>query len=205
MKTQILEEKDINLVAKALQEGEVVCFATETVYGIGVIANQKEAFDRLVAAKRRSPDKPFSMMVSSLEQAYRYLEVGEKGKRVMETYMPGEITVLGKAKAGLPNWITLGTPILGVRIPDVPFILQLIEKVGHPLLVTSANRSGEPTSTSFEETKNTFEGEVAIIVKGKCRSKTASTIVNIASENSISLIREGPISFEKIQKTWEGR
>ena len=58
MKTQILEEKDIDLVAKALQEGEVVCFATETVYGIGVIANQKEAFERLVAAKRRSPDKP---------------------------------------------------------------------------------------------------------------------------------------------------
>ncbi len=205
MKALIWEEKDLDLAAEALLAGEVICFPTETVYGIGVIATQKAAFDKLVAAKRRSPEKPFSMMVASLEQASHYLEVGEKGKRVMETFMPGEITVLGKAKEGLPKWVTLGTPVLGVRIPAMPFILRLIEKVGAPLLVTSANHSGEPTSTSFEETQKIFGEEVFAIVKGNCVSKTASTIVNIVSENQISLVRQGPIPFEEIQKVWEGK
>ncbi len=204
MKTAIWEEKDIDSVAKAISQGEVVCFPTETVYGIGVIASEETAFSKLVAAKRRPPEKPFSMMVANLSQAYQYLEVGPKGKRVMEAFMPGEITVLAKAKEGLPSWVTLGTPVLGLRIPAVPFVLQLIEKVGHPLLVASANRSGDPTSVSFEETKNVFSGEVYGIVKGSCHSKVASTIVNIVSENEIKLVREGPIPFADIQKIWEG-
>ncbi|MBO4541082.1 MAG: Sua5/YciO/YrdC/YwlC family protein, partial [Bacilli bacterium] len=72
-----------------------------------------------------------------------------------------------------------------------------------PLLVTSANHSGEPTSTSFEETLHAFDGEVAGIVKGDCASKLASTIVNIVSDDAIRLVREGPISFSEIKKVWE--
>lgn len=205
MNTTIWEEKDIDLVAEALKRGEVVCFPTETVYGIGVIATQEAAFSKLVATKRRPPEKPFSMMVANLGQAFQYLEAGEKGKRVMEHFMPGEITVLAKAKEGLPSWVTLGTSILGLRIPAVPFVLALIEKVGEPLLVTSANHSGEPTSVSFEETKKVFDGEVCGIVKGNCHSKQASTIVNIISEDEIKLVREGPIPFAEIKNIWEGK
>ena len=203
MKTNIWQESDIDLVAKALKEGEVVCFPTETVYGIGVIATQEEAFNKLVAAKRRPPSKPFSMMTSTLEEAEAYVELGPKAKAVTEAYMPGEITVLAKARKGLPRWITLGTPLIGIRIPDSPFVLELIKKVGAPLLVTSANHSGDPTSTSFAETLKAFDGEVAGIVQGECVSNLASTIVNIGSEEAISLVREGPIPFKDIQKTWE--
>lgn len=204
METKIWEEKDRSECAAALQKGEVVCFPTETVYGIGVIATQEAAFKKLVAAKRRPPTKPFSMMTATLEEAERFVVIGEKARRVMETYMPGQITVLCKAKEGLPHWLTLGTPLIGIRIPDSPFVLSLIREVGDPLLVTSANHSGDPTSTSFEETYHTFQGEVSGIVKGNCTSRIASTIVNIGSEDAITLVRPGPIPFEDIEKTWKG-
>ena len=203
METKILQENDLDLAASLLLKGEVVAFPTETVYGVGVIATKEDAFNALVASKRRPPNKPFSMMLSSLKDVDRYAEIGPKGRAVMEKYMPGEITVLVKAKPGLPNWITLGTTIIGIRIPDSKYVCSLIDKVGSPLLVTSANHSGEPTSTSFDVTYNTFNGEIAGVVVGKCVSEKASTIVNISSEDNISLVREGPIPFEDMKKVWE--
>ena len=203
METKILQENDLDLAASLLLKGEVVAFPTETVYGVGVIATKEDAFNALVASKRRPPSKPFSMMLSSLKDVDRYAEIGPKGRAVMEKYMPGEITVLVKAKPGLPNWITLGTPIIGIRIPDSKYVCSLIDKVGSPLLVTSANHSGEPTSTSFDVTYNTFNGEIAGVVVGKCVSEKASAIVNISSEDDISLVREGPIPFEDMKKVWE--
>ena len=203
METKILQENDIDSCASLLLKGEVVAFPTETVYGVGVIATKEEAFNALVASKRRPPSKPFSMMLSSLKDVDMYAKIGPKGRAVMEKYMPGEITVLVKAKEGLPHWITLGTPLIGIRIPDSKFVLSLIDKVGAPLLVTSANHSGEPTSTSFDVTYATFKGEIAGVVKGKCVSEKASTIVNISSEENITLVREGPIPFEDIKAIWE--
>ncbi|MBP5091602.1 MAG: threonylcarbamoyl-AMP synthase [Bacilli bacterium] len=203
MKTRILQEKDIDEAASLLLKGEVVAFPTETVYGVGVIATKEEAYNALVASKRRPPAKPFSMMLSSLKDLEKYAEIGPKVRAVIEKYMPGEITVLVKAKSGLPHWVTLGTEIIGIRIPDSEFVLSLIDKVGAPLLVTSANHSGEPTSTSFDVTYKTFDGEIAGIVSGKCVSEKASTIVNISSEENIVLVREGPIPFIDIKTIWE--
>ncbi|MBQ1879333.1 MAG: Sua5/YciO/YrdC/YwlC family protein, partial [Bacilli bacterium] len=130
METKILQENDIDSCASMLLKGEVVAFPTETVYGVGVIATKEEAFNALVASKRRPPSKPFSMMLSSLKDVDMYAKIGPKGRAVMEKYMPGEITVLVKAKEGLPHWITLGTPLIGIRIPDSKFVLSLIDKVG---------------------------------------------------------------------------
>jgi L-threonylcarbamoyladenylate synthase len=202
MKTEIIDESNVIKAAKWLKDGEVVCFPTETVYGIGVIANSQRAFDKLVEAKRRPPTKPFSLMCSSLEQAFSFCETDIKAKAVMKAFMPGEITVLVKAKEGLDHWITLGTPVIGIRVPDSKYVLELIDCVGSPCLVTSANHSGDPTSTSFEDTVKSFDGEVKGIVKGECTSLVASTIVDLSDPTGIKLVRPGPIPFEKIEKTW---
>lgn len=202
MKTEIIDETAVEVAAQWLKNGEVVCFPTETVYGIGVIANSQRAFDKLVEAKRRPPTKPFSLMCSSLKESFAFCDVDVKAKAVMKAFMPGEITVLVKAKAGLDHWITLGTPVIGIRVPDSKYVLDLIGRVGSPCLVTSANHSGDPTSTSFEETKKAFEGEVKGIVKGECTSLVASTIVDLSDPSQVKLVRPGPIAFEKIEEIW---
>lgn len=205
MQTKIWEKNQIEEAVKALQENEVICFPTETVYGIGVISNSQAAFDKLVQAKRRPPEKPFTLMCSSIEEALPYIDADEKALRVMKQFMPGEITLLLRSKKGNPHWIDLGTPLIGIRIPNSQFVLDLIHRVGHPCLVTSANHSGEPTSTKFEETYKVFNGEVYGIVKGECVSNLASTIVNLGNEDKISLVREGKLPFETIKNIWEGK
>jgi L-threonylcarbamoyladenylate synthase len=204
MKTLVLEQKDVDTASELLRAGEVVCFPTETVYGAGAICTSKAAFDKLVAVKRRPADKPFTLMCSSIEQALHYAHVNFKGLAVMKAFMPGEITILAKAAPNLDPWVTLGTPIIGIRIPDSKFVLEMIEKVGAPLLVPSANHSGEPTSTTFEDTYKVFDGEVAAVVKGNCTAKLASTIVDVSNVNDIKLIRQGPIPFEDIKKVYFG-
>jgi L-threonylcarbamoyladenylate synthase len=197
-----LTERNIVEAAQILLEGEVLAFPTETVYGLGVVYDSKIAFDKLVTLKKRPPNKPFALMCSSKKQADSYIEAGPKAQAVMEQYLPGELTVLVNAKKDLPTWVTLGTGVIGIRVPASEFVCRMIEDVGKPCLVTSANLSGDPTSKYFEEVKRIFNGQVGGIVKGECKSLTPSTIVDLTSENEIKLVREGPVPFAKLEKAW---
>lgn len=199
---EILSLKEINEAASVLLNEDVLGFPTETVYGVGVVFDSKVAFERLVNLKRRSPDKPFAMMCESLDEAFNYIDVSPKAKKLMNHFLPGELTVLVKAKPELPEWVTLGTGVIGIRVPDSSYVKSLIKKVGKPLLVTSANKSGEPTTKVFEEVVEVFDGELKAIVEGKCESLIPTTIVNL-SKDSLSLVREGPIPFDTIKKFWE--
>jgi L-threonylcarbamoyladenylate synthase len=197
-----LTEKDVEKAAKVLQKGEILAFPTETVYGVGVVYDSEVAFKSLVNLKKRPPNKPFQLMCSSLEQAMKYVEAGPKALAIMKEFLPGELTVLVHSKAGLPEQVTLGTGVVGIRVPASDFVQKMIGLVGKPCLVTSANRSGEPTSTKYEEVLKVFDGEVGGIVKGECTSLVASTIVDVTSENEIKFIREGPIPFAKLLEAW---
>jgi Sua5/YciO/YrdC/YwlC family protein len=197
-----LTEKDFEKAAAILHKGEILAFPTETVYGVGVVFDNETAFKSLVNLKKRPPNKPFQLMCSSLKQASEYVEMGPKAKKVMEEFLPGELTVLVHSKPGLPEQATLGTGVVGIRVPASEFVLKMIAKVGKPCLVTSANRSGEPTSTKYEEVLKVFDGEVGGIVKGECTSLVASTIIDLTSEEEVKLIREGPIPFAKLQEAW---
>jgi len=198
-----LTEKNVESCAKVLRDGDILVFPTETVYGVGVVYDSKVAFEKLVTLKRRPPNKPFALMCSSLKQAFDYIVVGAKAKAVMDAFLPGELTVLVHSRQDLPEHVTLGTGVIGIRVPDSKFVCEMISKVGKPCLVTSANRSGEPTSTKYDEVLKIFDGEVGGIVKGECVSLVPSTIVSLASEDKIELVREGPISFDKIKAVWE--
>lgn len=188
--------------ANILKNKGILAFPTETVFGLGVIFDDKNCFDKLVKIKRRPPEKPFGLMCSSLEQALEYIDVGEKTIRLMDKFLPGEITFLVKAKEGLPPHVTLGTGVIGIRVPASAFLIEMIECIGKPILQTSANRSGEPTLTRYEDVVEEFKDDADGIVEGECEAKKASTIVNLTNEGKIILVREGPIPFSDIESYW---
>ncbi len=202
MKTIKFDENEIENAAEIVRNGEILAFPTETVYGLGCIFDNESAFKRMVEIKRRPPNKPFSLMCSSLSEAFSYCSADDKAKKVMERFLPGELTVLVRAREGLPNWVTLGTEVIGIRVPDDEYIRSLFKTIGKPCLVTSANRSGEATSRYYEEVVSSFDGECAGIVKGECVSLTPSTIIDLSKDDSLTLIRKGPIPFEKIDEYW---
>ena len=202
MGAKILNWSESKEAVELLKQGEAVCFPTETVYGIGAIATNEEAFKKLVSIKRRPPEKPFTLMCSNFTQAMIYAEFDVKVLTVMHTFMPGQITVLIRPRKNIPSWVTLGSEYIGIRIPDSTEVRDMIDAVGSPLLVPSANHSGEPTSTNFEEVDRVFHNEVPAIIKGVCKSEIASTIVMFAPDG-LKLIRQGGIPFEEIQKVYE--
>ena len=202
MKAKSIEWAERKLAIDALKAGELVAFPTETVYGLGAISSSEEAFKKLVAAKKRPPEKPFTLMCSSIGQAVQYGEIDVGTVGVMQKFMPGEITLLLKARENLPHWLTLGSPFIGVRVPNDENVLAMIEEVGAPLLVPSANISGEAPAVTGDQVMEALGEECRVIVQGKCISEKPSTIVKV-EDGKISLVREGPIAFEEILRVYE--
>lgn len=183
--------------AKALREGGVLVFPTETVFGIGVRHDSEEAYLRLIEAKRRSPEKPISLMCSSVEEALSLVERDPRVEAVMRRFLPGELTVLAKGRAGLPWWNDLRTGVVGIRVPGSSETREILGLVGVPCLVTSANISSEPPARTMEEALEYFSGTVDGVMDGSVVSGTPSTIVDL-SKREPSLVRQGALPFSGI-------
>ena len=202
METKILHWENTKDAVALLKQGEAVAFPTETVYGMGVIASSKEAFDRLVSLKRRPADKPFTLMVSNYTDIARFAEVDAAIIRLIHIFMPGEVTFLLKARKDLPYQMDLGTGILGVRFPAHAEVSALIEAVDEPLLVPSANRSGQPPLQNAASVKQEFDGELPAVIDGPVGDGLPSTIVDLSKPHQIHLIREGRVPFVLIEKAF---
>lgn len=195
--------KDIDQIAALLHSGQVVAFPTETVYGLGVIFDSDEAFRRLVDAKHRPADKPFTLMCASVGDIEKVAITDKRIRNIVQKLMPGPLTIIVKAKTDLPVWVSLHTGKVGLRVSELPFVRDMIAKVGKPLLVPSANKSSEPPALSGEEAFKIFNGEIAAVVYGPLTGQVPSTIVDIG--DTITLIRQGPISLEQVLSAAEGK
>ena len=200
MKTIVTKFKD-ERIKQAILNDQVVAFPTETVYGLGVIYNSFTAFNKLIETKNRRPDKPFTLMLGRKEDIERYAILNEKTKQIIKKYLPGELTLLLKPKVDLFPWVTMRSKYIGIRVPNSNEVCQMINSVGMPMLVSSANMSNEPVCKNFEEVYNVFNNKVAIIVEGKTKSNVPSTI--IICDDELELVREGSLPFELIKQVWD--
>ncbi len=200
LKLNFDDEKLIQII----KDGELVSFPTDTIYGVGCIYDNKLAYDKLVLLKKRPPEKPFTLMLSSKEQIEQFAEINSKIKRVIDTFLPGELTLILKVKDKTYSWVHLNSLTIGIRVSGLNKVTSLIQKVNKPLLVTSVNESNEKPLNDYESIKNKFNGKIKAIVeyKGYQNSNVASTIV-LMIDDEIKLIRQGKIPFAEILKVWE--
>lgn len=196
---EFLNKAQIDECVEILKEDKALIFPTETVFGIGIKATSESNYERLVEIKKRPPDKPFTLMCSDISQFENLVEINDATRKIIEHFMPGAITLILKTKKEVPHFIDLGTGFVGVRISDDEFVLKMISKVGAPLLVPSANKSGETPALNSKVAYEYFKDDDVSIVEGECINGLASTIIKIDGEE-ISLIRKGPISLEKIKE-----
>ncbi len=192
-----LTEKDIDQAVELFKKGEIIAFPTETVFGLGVLSTKKEYFDELVRVKQRDPNKPFTLMISSLTQVENILDVSIVAKKILDKFSPGPLTVILKAKENIPSYLDLGTGFVGIRIPDSKFILSVLEKLNKPLLVPSANPANLEPAKNDVEAYNYFKDEISAIVKGNSTSNIPSTVIKIDGEN-VTMLREGSLKLEAI-------
>lgn len=116
--------------------------------------------------------------------------------------MPGALTVVLRKRPEVPAYVTNGLDTIALRMPDDNFVRILIEKCGKPLLVSSANRSGETPGRTGEAVLEQLDGAIDAIVMGTAKGTLASTIVDCSTAD-LRVLREGPINEQTLRKLWD--
>lgn len=197
METVLVEKENINEVIELLNHDEVVAFPTETVFGLGVKFSHLEALEKIYEIKHRSHSKAVSLMIYDPKDIEKYAYVNENAQKLIDHFMPGMITLVLKKKSILSDDFTAGYDTIGIRIPDDPFVLKLLKEVG-PMLVTSANISGQETLLNDQEVYEQFKGKIKMIVKGQCKSTLASTVIKV--DEDVTILRQGCIQEKEIRE-----
>ena len=195
----LINKKDYKLAIEYLNDDEVISLPTETVMGLAIKASSILAYNKLIEIKNRPLNKAFPFIVSSIEDIDKYAYVDEITRKVINAYMPGPLTIILRKKESVDSRVTNGQDTIAIRIPNDKTLLKIVKELKEPILLTSANKSGEPPCLSSEEVMNIFNDEVPIIIKGKCKFNIASTIIEIKDKN-VNIIREGIIKKEEIER-----
>ena len=191
------QQEELARAGAILREGGLVAFPTETVYGIAVAAHLPDAVEKLYELKQRPRDKPMTMMVAGLEPVHeRCPDLPAKAVQLMKRFWPGSLTLV------LPTTHEDGTSagLIGFRYPAHPLAQGLVKAAGVPLLVPSANLSGEPPATTADEVLAQFPDQLDIIIDGGTAEKgLASTVVKIENDET-TVLREGAIPEWRIDQ-----
>ena len=190
-------------IGKALKEGELIIYPTDTVYGVGGIIESEEAIKKIYKAKERSFTSPLIVLVSDISKIEKIAYINEKNRgkieKLIKAFWPGGLTIILNKKENVPDIMVSGGMTVGVRMPEHETALKIIDAAGGLLPTTSANISGEPSPRSYAELSEKFKSRVEIVVDGgECPIGTASTIIDMSNEPKI--LRTGAISISDIEK-----
>jgi L-threonylcarbamoyladenylate synthase len=192
-----LSIKDAALI---LQQGGLVAFPTETVYGLGANALDAAAVAKIYEAKGRPETSPLIVHASSVEMARTLVSAWPReAEELAERWWPGPLTLVLPKAAHIPGIVTAGLNTVGVRIPAHPLALQLIEAAALPLAAPSANRFGELSPTTAAHVRAAFGDAIPVLDGGPTRVGIESTVVSIA-DGKITLLRPGMIALGEIER-----
>lgn len=196
MKTYTQEQ--IDELAEILRNDGVISVPTDTIFGICARVNSKTAYENLIKAKNRPLSKLFPIMCADIEQINSIAIIEENSKILINAFMPGPITLILKSKSNLPKYANNGGTTVAIRMATSNVLKELIKKTGSPIFLTSANQSGMPTCTNLNEIEKACPS-IDGMMEGTVSFGKGSTIVD-CSKNEIKILREGPITMEKIQE-----
>jgi L-threonylcarbamoyladenylate synthase len=192
----------IKEAAQNLKKNEVIAFPTETVYGLGGNAKSDEAVLKIFEAKGRPGDNPLIIHISDRKQIQSFVKaIPEKAILLMDAFWPGPLTIILENKSGvLSEKATAGLSTVGVRMPDHPVALALIEASGLPLAAPSANLSGKPSPTTAAHVADDLTGRIAGIVDGGATGVgLESTVVDCTVEIPV-ILRPGGVTKEQLEE-----
>ena len=199
MKTKVISSDEILKVVEWLKQGILVAIPTETVYGLAAPLfhlSVKEIF----SLKGRPQDNPLIAHVSSIEMAE---QIGQNIPplfyQLAKEFWPGPLTLIIEKKATVPSIVSAGQSTIAIRMPSHPLALQIIEKVGQPLVAPSANLSGKPSPTCVQHVLEDFDGKLAAVVDGGvCQYGIESTVLSLVHPTP-TLLRPGSIDRNRLE------
>jgi len=201
LKTKVIEVhpeypdlEHITAAAKIIRQGGLVIFPTETVYGIAADVANPEAMKRLREVKKRSEDKPFSLLISQRGLISNYTSISEPALyKLIYNYWPGPLTVIVPSKEGDKTY--------GIRMPDNLIAIKLIEQSLCSIAAPSANVEGNEPPSTCQDALNNLDGHVDMAIDGgKARIGTSSSVVDLTKDKP-AVLREGVITKKDVERT----
>jgi len=188
--------------AQILRAGGTVAFPTETVYGLGGNALDPAAVAKIFAAKERPGWDPVIAHVSDLEMVARVAEVSAGVETLMAAFWPGPLTLLLPRTAAVPDSVTAGRPLVGVRMPRHELALALIREAGIPLAAPSANRFGRTSPTTATHVLEDLDGRIdAVLDGGPTSIGVESTVIGPSEDGSRWVMyRPGGVSLSELER-----
>lgn len=190
----------VGYAAKLLSEGKIVCYPTDTVYGIGAAASNDEAIRRLYEIKGRAFDKAVPLLIAEPEDAEQIAEVPAGAKGLIAAFWPGPLTLLMRRKPGFRSMALANQNTVALRVPDEDVVREIIAMVGDPIVGTSANRTGAPPPVSATEVAMELGEVVDLVIDGGRRpGGQESTVLDITTL-AYRVVREGALSRDELSK-----
>lgn len=203
MDTKIItnpSKQDIDMLARALRNGELVSIPTETVYGLGANGLDPEAMDKIYAAKGRPSDNPLILHVPNSESIKPLVtEVSSTAQALMDNFWPGPLTITLPKSDLVPDRATGGLPRVALRCPDHDGCRVLLQRAGVPIAAPSANISGRPSPTTAQDVYNDMNGRISYILDaGPCTIGVESTVVEV-HDDKVIILRPGGITKAQLE------
>ena len=200
METKILKKDQLAQAAKFIQDGELVSFPTETVYGLGADAKNETAVKKVYQAKGRPSDNPLIVHVASVEQVAGFAELTPLFLKLTAQFWPGPLTlILPIYQNSLSKSVTGGLMTCAFRMPDNQVTLDLIELSGTVLVGPSANTSGKPSPTTAEHVYHDLHGKIAAIVDdGPTTIGVESTVLDLSDPKQLTILRPGALTQDDL-------
>ena len=169
-------------VVETLKNGGVVAYPTDTTYGIGCSIFSKKGVERIYAIKQRDRKKPFSFICSDLSEIARYAKVSNYAFKLLRRLLPGPFTFVMEANSVVPDLLLTKQKTVGIRIPDNAICLAIVKELGHPIVTTSANLSGEDPIGNPWQVECDLGKVLDLVIDGGDLSADVSSVVSIIGD-----------------------
>ena len=203
METHLLQfnNHDLKLAGQIIQSGKLVAFPTETVYGLGANALDKDAVQAIFAAKGRPSDNPLIVHVANVEQIAQVAYCDDVYvQKVIDAFMPGSLTVVLPKRDVVPEVVTAGLSTVAVRMPNSKQALEFLTACQVPVAAPSANTSTRPSPTSWQTVNEDMSGKIdAILCGDDCSVGIESTVLDM-TQPTPTVLRPGFVTPSQISK-----
>lgn len=195
----------INLAATVLRDGGIVVFPTETVYGLGALADSKFGPHEMFEVKVRPSDLPIPLLVETEDALDTWgADVPECAHKIAHAFWPGAVTIVVKASQRVPKDFRAPDGTIGLRAPNHEVVMELIQAAGGPIFATSANTHGNPAPGSFDEIEPRIIANADLSLDaGETQHQVASTVVVCTGDEPV-IVREGAVSSDEIMQAVHG-
>ncbi len=184
------QERLISRAVEVLERGGLIAYPTDTTYGIGCNIFNSRGVKNIYQIKKRDARKPFSFICADLSDVANYAQVSNFAFKIMKRHLPGPYTFVLDATRVVPNSMITRQKTVGIRIHDDEIALSIVRQLGHPLVTTSANLTGESPLHDPAEIEAIMGHMLDIVVDGGIRFGDPSTIISLIDDR-IEVLREG--------------